>query len=232
MTQQLAERQTSSPLSILPGETVLGVAAHPDDFSVFHSGMAAEVQRLGGVVKVAYVSDGNNSTKGNQEFVKGGGRRVEAIAESLVMGVTLESIIFLNMPDAEYTHPVDQEALSNRFIRLLRRLRPAAIFTPGEHGVDMHPGHIAVHRSMVDARDRYVNNGGSSASLWGLNVNGSGELVIPVNKEAKQLAIAQNLSQFPNVITDKGVRFSNFALQQLSYYALNGLMQVETYDRY
>lgn len=232
MTQQLAENQRSNQLNILPGEFILGVATHPDDFSVFHSGMAVEIQRLGGIVKIAYVSDGNSSSKGDQDFVRSGGRRLEAVAESLVMGVTLDSIIFLDMPDGPYTHPIDREALSNRFIGLLRHVRPAAIFTPGEAGVDEHLGHIAAHRSMVNARDRLAVNGGYETPIWGLNIDGGGELVIPVDENIKQLAIAQNPSQFPNTITDAGVRFNDFALRELSFYALRGLMQVETYDRY
>lgn len=112
---------------------LLVAGAHPDDAEVHAGGMLALAVRKGMRAAILDLTTGDLGTRGTPET-----RRMEADKSALILGV--ERII-LDLPDARFGEGVAER---DRFVALLRQLRPSILVLP--HPGDHHPDHRRVFR--------------------------------------------------------------------------------------
>jgi N-acetylglucosamine malate deacetylase 1 len=124
-------------------ETVLVIAAHPDDEALGCGGTIARHNRDGDSVHVLFVADGETSRVGAAPDLR---RRATAERASKILGARLPS--FLDLPDQR----LDTLSLLDviRKIELvITSLRPAIVYT--HHGGDLNADHRIVHQAVMTA---------------------------------------------------------------------------------
>jgi LmbE family N-acetylglucosaminyl deacetylase len=227
---RLIEASAADLIDIDKDDDVLFLGLHPDDIAMFYSEAIRKVRSLRGTVHLLTVTDGENSPNGDPGFVTSRGRRHEAVAEARLFRVPVSRQYYLGMPDIKYYYDKAKRAeLTEKFIEKISLIMPKVIFSPGEFGVDDHPAHCAGHETMIDARDTAA----PEAIIWGRAMEEDSQLILPVDRDHKLLAIAQHESQFPTEIGDDGeLRFTDFSNQQLNTYEINGHLDIEAYARY
>jgi LmbE family N-acetylglucosaminyl deacetylase len=227
---RLIEASVADLIGIQEEDNVLFLGLHPDDIAMFYSEAIRKARSLRGKAHLLTVTDGENSPNGDLDLVTGGGRRSEAEAEARIFKVPPSRQHYLGMPDIPYYYDEKRRAeLTDRFKEKIALIMPKVIFTPGAFGVDDHPAHCAGHETMIDARDVVS----PETVIWGRAMEEDSELILPVDRYYKLLAIAQHTSQFPTEEGEDGVdRFTDFANRQLSPYIINGHLDIEAYARY
>jgi LmbE family N-acetylglucosaminyl deacetylase len=136
-----------------PPESVLVVAAHPDDIEFYAGGTLAAWIQAGTEVHYLLVTDGAAGSRDPQgnTAVLAQRRRLEQQLAARTLGVS--SVTFLGYPDAGFDACLE---LRLEIARVIRRTRPEAVFTfdPQRYfhamGIN-HPDHLAVGASTLGA---------------------------------------------------------------------------------
>ena len=133
--------------AMIKRETLLVVAAHPDDESLGCGGLIAEAVRLGGKVHIVIVTDGARSHPQSHTHPPDrlrGIRRSEAIEAAATLGVPAAQVSFLGVPDGHAPHfGKDARAIGEALASLARDVAPGMIFTSWNY--DTHPDHVATY---------------------------------------------------------------------------------------
>ena len=218
-------------------DRVAYITAHPDDTSMFMAyaiSHHADFHTNTGQRPYAYVaSDGEASTKGDPEFVRSGGRRIEAIKEAEFLGIPSNRIHFPGLPDGRLMD--HQSGMSDDIEEYIGANGISKAITMGEFGGDGHPDHIATHVATLAVRSSFPN-----LEVFGVNSQGKGEVVIPnMEINIKLGGLALNASQFS--ISASPTHVSKF--RQIGDFwipdgdkdeltAYNNFLKHETYDVY
>lgn len=127
-----------------PAGTTLVIAPHADDETLGCGGLIAAKRRRGQDVRVAFVTDSSGSHPGHPQFgadAIAARRRGEALAALAVVGVSAESVTFLDFPDAtleRFTAAENQDVV-RELAELIRATAAVEVFAPyrgdgnGEH---------------------------------------------------------------------------------------------------
>jgi LmbE family N-acetylglucosaminyl deacetylase len=112
---------------------ILAIGAHPDDADIKSGGTAAQWCRLGYVVRLVSLTNGQAGHHNMYGPALARRRRVEAEAAAAVIGATYK---VLDHPDGELD---DRLEYREQVIRLIRAFRPDLILT--HRPTDYHPDH-------------------------------------------------------------------------------------------
>jgi N-acetylglucosamine malate deacetylase 1 len=126
-----------------PQLRILVIGAHPDDADIKAGGTAVQWCRLGHVVRLVSLTNGQagHQTSYGPELARR--RRAEAEAAAAVIGATYE---VLDHPDGELD---DRLEYRQQVIRLIRAFRPDLILT--HRPTDYHPDHRFTGQLVQDA---------------------------------------------------------------------------------
>ena len=133
-------------------ETIMAVAAHPDDIESWCAGTLAQSIKLGASVRLLLVTSGDqgsNDPQYERETV-GPMREREALEAAKRLG--LAEVVFLRYPDGEVE---DTKELRGELVEWIRRWRPQVLFTHDPvHPLPTylcHRDHRVVGRVALDA---------------------------------------------------------------------------------
>lgn len=211
---------------ITSNQIVLIVHAHPDDESMACAGAIEQLVRDGIMVYTVTATDGEQSTRGDRQFVANGQRRGEAQAALQLLGIPLARQHYFGLPDGELT------AKQTELARLLHDFciehNVSVVITPGASGFDGHADHIAAHQAAVAACQTLATNG-KHLTVWALASDGDGQAVVPVDFDHKLAALAMHHSQFPMSSAAGALVVPNATQQYLDHYTYL-LHTAETYN--
>jgi LmbE family N-acetylglucosaminyl deacetylase len=132
--------------------TVLIVAPHMDDEVLACGGLIASLPGKQ-CIHVLYATDGRKSPAPLVPWIDkasddlGEVRKRESIAALGLLGVPLENLCFLDLPEAQLSRS-DSE-FEERVVNHLTELRPDHVLVPFRY--DRHPDHLAVNRTLTAA---------------------------------------------------------------------------------
>lgn len=141
-----------SPIEILgltPNSRPLFLVAHPDD-EVLMQGALSTCADHGLAPKVVFATNGEASTKGDQDFVRSNGRITEATASLGVLGIKPSQLHFFELADGKLG--ISKHQLAIKLGALIRSIESDCIFTLGPKGYDGHADHIATHVVALDMK--------------------------------------------------------------------------------
>jgi len=122
---------------------------HSDDADIFIGGLIKKLSNMKKEIILVTVTDGSKGTYNpyeNEDSVKEK-RREERLNSSFILGV--KDTIFLDFPD--YGLP-DKKILVEKFIKLIRELKPDCVFTVDPFLLyEVHPDHKIVGESVSEA---------------------------------------------------------------------------------
>lgn len=175
------------------GERIAFFVPHPDDIEVLLGFTVLQTaQQKPTPALYAYVAtDGEASTVGDPQFVKGGLRRQETGLGLATLGIIKSRIHQPGLPDGQLHTPAVYEKLVQDIRDFIEANDITTAFTLGTHGVDGHTDHIAVHQAVVESSPHVMT--------YGLAPGGNGYRSIGTIAQTKRKfqAIAANHSQFP-----------------------------------
>lgn len=149
------------PLALLPG-TILIVIPHMDDCVLAVGGTIAKHPRTE-QMHVVYATDGMGSPEPLIPWREkitadlGATREREATEAMTYLGVPLEQLHFLRLPDGRLGKHRAQ--LSHMLFTLIKRIEPDVILLPFRY--DRHPDHLAINHVLTDS----FTNGSYKAKL-------------------------------------------------------------------
>lgn len=181
-------------LRLKPNSYVLFVHAHPDDETIATGHAIKRLSDNGVHVYVAIATDGELSTLGDPALVQAGYRRIEATLALDRLGVPFSNQRYFGLADGQLGSSDEQAELADQIWNLLAKRTFAAIFTPGEHGFDGHPDHIAVHQAAMLAVKEMVTR----PMIWSLD-SSIGDVSVAPDAQTKLLAAAYHETQYPDV---------------------------------
>ena len=204
---------------MLRGRPALVVAPHPDDESLGCGGLIAEVARLGEGLHIAVVTDGAGSHAGSHthrpELLRQL-RRDETLDAVAVLGMPLERVNFLDIPDGRAPQRgAAAEAVGRRLASLARDIAAGTIFTSWDY--DTHPDHVAAHcYATAAARDTQAALFSYPVWAWMLpgrtlmpNLHWKGfSIDIEPHVAAKRAAVLKHRSQTTPLIADDPLGFT------------------------
>jgi LmbE family N-acetylglucosaminyl deacetylase len=129
-------------------------APHQDDETLGCGGMIALKRKYGIPVSVVFVTDGKQS-HGQERNISPSElietRREEALEALSILGVDSSEIYFLEQPDGflHYQTNQDHQALVDKFIEVLKKLKPGEIYVP--HRKDQHIDHEITYQLVSSA---------------------------------------------------------------------------------
>lgn len=132
------------------------IAPHPDDEALACSVILQKAVRAGAAIRVMYITDGDNNPWPQRALEKrwslspsdrqrwGNLRRAEAVAALRTLGVLLEDVQFLGLPDQGLTDLLlrDNETALMRIAQVIDDWSPTDVLAPSLF--DIHPDHNAV----------------------------------------------------------------------------------------
>ncbi len=132
------------------------IAPHPDDEALACSVILQKAVRAGAAIRVMYVTDGDNNPWPQRALEKrwslspsdrqrwGNLRRAEAVAALRTLGVLLEDVQFLGLPDQGLTDLLlrDSDTALMRIAQVIDDWSPTDVLAPSLF--DIHPDHNAV----------------------------------------------------------------------------------------
>ncbi len=118
---------------------ILAIAAHPDDVELSCGGTLAKHTRMGDIVNILDLTEGELGTRGSVAL-----RYEEAAAASKVLGVTER--LNARMADGFFTN---DEAHQRRLIAYIRYFRPDVVIASALE--DRHPDHRKAGRLIADS---------------------------------------------------------------------------------
>lgn len=125
------------------GETVLVIAAHPDDEVLGCGGTIARHSHNGDSVNVLFVADGETSRNGASPDLR---RHEPAIRASKTLGAGPPT--FLDLPD-QRLDSVSLLDIIQKIEPIIASLQPTVIYT--HHGGDLNSDHRIVHQAALTA---------------------------------------------------------------------------------
>lgn len=128
---------------------VLVFAPHPDDEVLGCGGSVAKLTANGTRVHVAYLTSGEHGSGIVPSAELGRARESEASAAVSLLGVDPGDVTFMRLGDGQLS-PYDL-AQAEEVIRLVRQVRPDAVYLPHEH--DGSFDHRAAHQLVMRAAD-------------------------------------------------------------------------------
>jgi len=125
-------------------------APHQDDETLGCGGTIIQKKRQGAIVKIVFMTDGNNSHKHMFPDDLRDIRRTEAISACNILGIDEQDIIFLDNEDGKLTVNID--SVISQVSDILEKTLPEEIYIPyiGDH----HPDHKATNRAVIGAIKR------------------------------------------------------------------------------
>ena len=133
--------------NLFANQTILVVAAHPDDEALGCGGTIARATAAGASVHALFFTDGVGSRAGSAADEAARGQRAAAAAESLsILGAAAPTL--LDYPDNQLDMVALLE-LSQQVAVVVDRLQPAAILT--HHAEDLNVDHRRVHEAVMTA---------------------------------------------------------------------------------
>ncbi len=205
------------PFGLTSSDRVLVPFAHPDD-EILNACLLKCLVRCGVTTYTCTMTDGTQSTKGDQSFVRSGQRRGECQASFNQIGVDEKHQVYLGLPDGHLHEPVFQDSIVLQLADLVRREQITAIVTPGSNGIDGHSDHQTVHTCSVRAAQQMAHEG-YKLSVWATNCQHVGKVVVPVNRKFKKRLAGVHVSQFGSNPSDMGdlKRYSTLVSSYESY---------------
>lgn len=181
------------------------INAHPDDeLMTAFMAMQTAVMASTGTTREAHIivaTDGEDSTVGNQAFVRSGRRRHEGMNSANAMGFSAPNVFQPGWMDGGLAEDPD---LTQKLYDYFQAHGITTAVTLGPGGGDGHPDHIALHDATVETGIR----------TYALNGEGAGEALkltpSAVERRRKLGAVAMNRSQLlmvhaaPNRIVPDG----------------------------
>jgi len=144
------KRRASSSRNARRGQTVLVVAAHPDDEVLGCGGTLARMAGRGDTVHVLLIADGEASRVVGAQSQTGRnrlpGRRKAAEAAGEILGVA--SVELLDLPDNRLDS-VDLLDVVQKIEAVMQRHRPSIVLT--HHAGDVNIDHRVVHDAVIAA---------------------------------------------------------------------------------
>ncbi len=143
----------------MPDPRVLLFAPHPDDESIGAGGLLQHFAARGAVVKIVYITDGENNHWAHRALLKrwrlgrsdrcayADLRRREALDALAILGIDPAVAEFLHLPDGGVAVT---ESLVERFRCVVAEFDPTIIIGPSPD--DLHSDHVAVARLIAAAR--------------------------------------------------------------------------------
>jgi len=122
-------------------------APHQDDETLGCGGTIIQKKRNGALVKIVYMTDGNNSHKHISTRDLKDIRKSEAIAACKVLGISEQDIIFLNYNDGLLSSHYDDAV--KQVADILEENCPEEIYIP--YIKDHHPDHKATNKIAINA---------------------------------------------------------------------------------
>jgi N-acetylglucosamine malate deacetylase 2 len=134
------------------GTSLLFTFAHPDDESFWGSGIAMKYAEAGARIVLVTATRGERGTTGDPPLCAiadlGACREQELREAARIIG--FHELHVLDYRDLELSDaPIDE--IRRALVTLVRRLRPAAVFTIDPEGGNRHPDHVAISRFTTDA---------------------------------------------------------------------------------
>ncbi len=133
---------------MFPYQTILVVAAHPDDEVLGCGGTVARLAEAGAVITTLILGEGitsrSSGTEGNNEALK----VLKAQAQKANRIVGASEVVFCDFPDNRFDTVPLLEVVKN-IENEINRIHPEAIFT--HHGGDLNVDHRIAHRAVLTA---------------------------------------------------------------------------------
>ena len=133
---------------MFPYQTILVVAAHPDDEVLGCGGTVARLAEAGAVITTLILGEGITSrsggTEGNNEAIK----VLKAQAQKANRIVGASEVVFCDFPDNRFDTVPLLEVVKN-IENEINRIHPEAIFT--HHGEDLNVDHRIAHQAVLTA---------------------------------------------------------------------------------
>jgi len=234
MVKSVLESPATLPLysvEAIATSPVLVVAPHPDDECLGCGGAIALLRSLGCSVYILVMSDGTMSHPHSQQYPAAALRSLreeETRSAMAILGVDINQITFLRLPDSAVPMPTDLEFSSavSTCQRYLEAIAPQTIFLPWRH--DPHADHRAtwqIVRAALKSPDQRL----IEYPIWDWDLAQRGDrldsnllnawrLDIETVRELKQEAIATYRSQVTDLINDdpQGFKLSAEMLMQFA----------------
>ena len=211
--------------AILGDATPVVLAPHPDDEVLGCGALIAAAAAHGLRPRIIFTTDGAGSHPASREFAAprlAETRQHEAICAAAILGVDLNDVHFLALPDTMAPHEgAGFDAAISRLANIIGKIGPVVILAPWS--ADPHCDHLATHRMATRlaaiSGARHV-----SYPVWGWTLAGDHEIddmpgagwrfaVAPFHQQ-RAAALAAHRSQVSDLITDDpgGFRLDNATL--------------------
>lgn len=203
---------------LLGGATPVVLAPHQDDETIGCGALIAASAACGLRPRIVFMTDGAGSHPGSLAFAAprlAELREREAICAAAILGVDLNNVYFLRLPDTAAPH--DGLAFDTTVAVLagiVGRTSPAVIFAPW--AADPHCDHLATHRMAV-AVCALTGQRHLSYPVWGWTLdadhpieqhpNSGWRLPVAPYAEQRQAALAAHRSQLTDLIDDDPTGF-------------------------
>ena len=134
--------------------SILLVFAHPDDETSSSGGITAKYTRQGVPVDLVCATRGEKGTRLDvpDNMSTGEAREAELRAVAALLGI--RNIYFLDYTDAEMTAANPAE-ITNKVLKIMRRVQPEVVITFGPDGVSGHGDHIAISQAATAAFKKF-----------------------------------------------------------------------------
>ncbi|MER2252324.1 PIG-L family deacetylase [Methylorubrum podarium] len=195
------------------GGGLVVVAPHPDDESLGCGGLIAQALKQGRAVRVVIVSDGCGSHPNSKAYPHDrlrSLREAETVAAMAELGLGLEHIHFLRLPDGGVpSEGAEAEAAADRIAEIARKGRASALFVTWRH--DPHCDHTASAAIVDLARARLPGLAAYAYPVWGWTLPAEREvgpspegfrLAVEGERAAKRRAVEAHASQVSGLIED------------------------------
>jgi LmbE family N-acetylglucosaminyl deacetylase len=217
--------------SLKPGQVVLGIDAHPDDYEMFKSAAMQQARDEGGVLVTATATDGGATTLTHEDpdrpWPEGARieeiRRDEAKRAFAKQGVPEDRQEFYGLADGRLESRLNRFRLGWNLAKTILKHNVSIIVTPGPEGVDGHRDHQVTHEVALFV-GKLFKFAGRQIAIWAVNADGEGEQVVKVDEETKLDLLGTHHSQFPLKGPDRSK-----GLEYAKHYA--GFLEKETFDR-
>ena len=137
-------------MPIDPNETILVVAAHPDDEVLGCGGMIGQAAKRGIDVHVAILGEGATSRHAMQDGLEGTAevKKLQNQAREVARLLGTVETVFVGLPDNRFD-TVPLLDIVKRIEDLVIKIRPSVVFT--HHAGDLNVDHSIVHRAVLTA---------------------------------------------------------------------------------
>lgn len=195
MTSTLLQPQAlSNPFGITEGENLAVITARPDD-DALESEAIQTTREDGATLWSITATNGEASDRGDSAFLTNRGRLEENRASWEAQGVPPERQLLLGLPDGKLQEPQVFARLRYAIAQLIARHKITTVITPGEHGIDNHPDHIAIHKGVLAANALLRQQRRKPVRVIGFS-DEEPTITLPARTDTKYGLLALHASQF------------------------------------